>query len=88
MVWELLRGGARIDQANTDGYSPLNAASQQGHLEVVCELLRGGASIDQAEKDDCTLFTWRASRVAWRWCVSFWQQELITPWPGSSTREK
>ena len=23
-----------------------------------------------------------AGGVTWRWCVSFWQQELTTPWPG------
>ena len=31
-----------------DGWSPLNAASDNGHLDVVKTLLEAGANIDQA----------------------------------------
>ena len=54
MVRALIETGAGINLANNNGASPLYAASQQGHLEVVRELLRGGASIDQAMKNGFT----------------------------------
>ncbi|KAL5509645.1 hypothetical protein EMCRGX_G005045 [Ephydatia muelleri] len=37
-----------------DGWSPLNAASKKGHLDVVETLLEAGANINQATKDGRT----------------------------------
>ena len=45
----LLAKGAKVDQANNDGDTPLSVSSQNGHLEVVKLLLANGKKVNQAE---------------------------------------
>jgi ankyrin repeat protein len=42
---ELLKYGASVNVANTNGYTPLHLAGK-GHLEAVTELLNHEASVD------------------------------------------
>jgi len=44
-----------------DGISPLYAAAQEGHLEMVRALLEGGADVNQARKV-CTCVSRRAHK--------------------------
>ena len=52
----LLDAGADINQANTDGETPLFIAAQKGNLAVVMALLDAGADINQANTDGQTTF--------------------------------
>jgi ankyrin repeat protein len=47
----LLRCGADIDQGNSNGLTPLQAAAIRGHTAVVKELLQRGASLDAGTSD-------------------------------------
>ena len=51
-VRALLEHGADVDQARTDGTSPLFMAAQEGHLHVVQALLEWGANVDRASNGD------------------------------------
>jgi len=46
-----LNHGANVNTADKDGFSPLYAAGQNGHVEVVRELLNHGADVNTADKD-------------------------------------
>ncbi|KAF6844647.1 ankyrin repeat domain-containing protein 52 [Colletotrichum musicola] len=50
----LLEKGADITVANTNGETPLNAASWNGHFEVVKILLENGANVSVADTDGWT----------------------------------
>jgi ankyrin repeat protein len=43
VVRELLNHDANVNAANKDGFTPLYAARQNGHVEVLRELLNHGA---------------------------------------------
>ena len=43
-----------MNQADTDGFTPLFIACQEGHLEGVQLLLEAGAAVDQAKGDGTT----------------------------------
>eukprot|EP00731_Ephydatia_muelleri_P035118 Em0098g4a len=46
--------GTEICPDPENGWSPLNGASEKGHLDVVKTLLEAGANINQADKDNTT----------------------------------
>ena len=50
----LLAAKAAVDQADTDGTTPLSIACQQGHAECARLLLAANAAVDQAETDGTT----------------------------------
>ena len=52
MLHALLSEGAKIDLQTTDGMTPLYAACQNGHIEVVRALLSSRAKIDLRTKGD------------------------------------
>ena len=54
VVQILLQEGARVDQAKSDGATPLFVASEKGHAEVVRVLLKEGARVDQAKSNGAT----------------------------------
>ena len=51
MVKLLLRHGINVDQAASNGATPLILAAKYGHLDVMDTLLANGAKIDMQEKD-------------------------------------
>ena len=54
MVQLLLDRGAGVNQANTNGYTPLFIAAREGHLPVVQLLLDRGAGVNQADNEGVT----------------------------------
>jgi ankyrin repeat/SAM/basic leucine zipper domain-containing protein 1 len=50
----LLRHGAFVDAAKSDGYIALNIASKEGQEEVASILFENGASLDVITKKDFT----------------------------------
>ena len=68
--WESLRvcGATWLPVlAQTDGYTPLHAASRDGHVEVVRALLGGGAAVNQGMVR-CHVSN-RLARVTSHWAV-------------------
>ncbi len=51
---QLLERGSAINQANSDGATPLLIAAYKGHLDIVERLLERGADIHQANNDGAT----------------------------------
>ena len=51
-VKELLRAGAVVDAVTDRGCTPLYAASQNGHLDVVLLLLAAGAAVNSSDPHD------------------------------------
>ena len=51
VVRALVQGGADIDKAKEDGYTPLYVASWKGHVDVVRALMEGGADIGKADEE-------------------------------------
>ena len=54
VVHALLESGFRVNQANTDGWTPLISASWGGHKPVVSVLLRAGADLSKKNKNGLT----------------------------------
>jgi len=44
-----------LESANNNGWTPLNIAAQNGHVEVVRELLKHGAKLESANNKGWTL---------------------------------
>ena len=53
-VRRLLSGGADVNDVNEQGHTPLMAASQNGHLEVVDMVLAAQANANAANNDGQT----------------------------------
>jgi ankyrin repeat protein len=54
----------------TDGLTPLYAASENGHVEVVRALVGAGAAVNQADvRDDWGCFWCSSARGGWAWGV-------------------
>ena len=81
-VWAMIMGSVPVSVVwQTDGVTPLYAASDNGHVEVVRALVGAGAAVNQADVCDdwgCCLYSVmrgllvvRLQRfcVAWRACV-------------------
>jgi ankyrin repeat protein len=49
-VHELIQAGAAVDNANTDGETPLMTAAYMGNFEVVQFLLQSGADMTKKDK--------------------------------------
>jgi hypothetical protein len=48
-VWAIVVLCVRVFGWQTDGFTPLYAASQEGHVEVVMALVGAGAAVSQAD---------------------------------------
>ena len=49
------------DMANEEGITPLSAAAEQGHDDVVCALIAAGADKDRAKKNGDTALSGAAA---------------------------
>jgi hypothetical protein len=49
-----MEAGVDKDNTATDGYTPLHAACEEGHIEVVRLLVKAGADKEKAATDGCT----------------------------------
>lgn len=54
MVDVLLRRGAKVNQVNVDGISPLYIAILKGHVSLVEILMKAGADVNYADGDSAT----------------------------------
>ena len=54
VVKVLISAGADINQGDSDGYTPLMAASSVGNLEMVNLLIKNGAHLNAATRSKCT----------------------------------
>jgi len=53
-VARLLRDGARVNEADKDGYTALHRASHCGDIQVIKTLIAGGADINAKTKENVT----------------------------------
>ena len=53
-VARYLSAGARVDEANQNGATPLIVACEYGHVEVVRALLSAGARVDLLDVEGCS----------------------------------
>jgi ankyrin repeat protein len=51
---ELIKAGADVNQATSDGATPLFLAAQNGHESCVALLIQAGADVRKARKDGHT----------------------------------
>ena len=51
---ELIKAGADVNQATSDGTTPLFLAAQNGHESCVALLIQAGADVRKARKDGHT----------------------------------
>jgi ankyrin repeat protein len=51
---ELIKAGADVNQATSDGYTPLYIAAQNGHEGCVAVLIQAGANVRKADKTGLT----------------------------------
>lgn len=54
VVKVLISAGADINQSDSEGYTPLMAASSVGNLEMVNLLIKNGARLNAATSSKCT----------------------------------
>ncbi len=54
----LLEAGADINQGNSDGYTPLMAASSVGNIEMVTLLIKSGAHLNAATRSNRTALSY------------------------------
>ncbi len=54
VVISKLEGGAQVNQAESDGRTPLIVACREGHLDVVRVLLKFGAQVDMPDQEGVT----------------------------------
>jgi ankyrin repeat protein len=40
-----------LENANNNGWTPLNSAAEKGHLDIVRELLKHGAKLESANNN-------------------------------------
>ncbi len=57
----LLKAGAKVDQSDKDGRTPLNVAATDGCMEAIEILLKAGAKVDQPNNSGCTPLFWAIS---------------------------
>jgi ankyrin repeat protein len=67
IVKALLEADAAVNQAETDGCTPLYIASQEGHVAIVKALIEADAAVNQAHTDGRTPLL-AASHI--KWCPS------------------
>ena len=67
-VRRLLSEGAGVNDADEKGSTPLMAASQNGHVEVVDMLLAAEANANAVDVDGAPPSTWRHSKGTLSWC--------------------
>ena len=51
---ELIKAGADLNQATSDGATPLYVAAHNGHEGIVAVLIQAGADVRKACKNGCT----------------------------------
>ena len=51
---ELIKAGADVNQATSNGVTPLYVAAQQGHESCVALLIQAGADVRKASKNGYT----------------------------------
>ena len=51
---ELIKAGADVNQANSEGATPLFIAAQKGHEGIVVSLIQAGVDVRKACKDGWT----------------------------------
>ncbi len=54
IVKYLIENGAKVDEKDPDGWTPLPLAAGNGHLEIVKYLIENGADVNAVEKDKWT----------------------------------
>ena len=54
VVMELIKAGADVNQATSEGFTPLHIAAQNGHDGCVAVLIQAGADARKADKDGWT----------------------------------
>ena len=54
VVMELIKAGADLNQANSEGYTPLFKAAENGHEGIVALLIQAGADVRKACKGGWT----------------------------------
>ena len=50
IVMELIKAGADVNQAISEGFTPLYVAAQNGHESCVALLIQAGADVRKADK--------------------------------------
>jgi tetratricopeptide (TPR) repeat protein len=85
MVRDLLHAGFKIDEPNSDGYTPLMVACQQGHVDITKLLVDAGAGLDLEGKDNTTAIAEAAANGHDR-IVELLREKGATP-PASSLPE-
>jgi ankyrin repeat protein len=51
---ELIKAGADVNQADSEGFTPLHVAAQDGHEGIVALLIQAGADVHKAGKNGYT----------------------------------
>ena len=75
----LAKEGVDVNQANNGGSTPLCAASQNGHCEVVSMLLaKEGVDVNQATDDGLhtPLYALQVKMATVRWCRCCWPRRV------------
>ena len=67
VVKALIEGGADVNKADDDGWTPLYTAAANGHEAVVKALIEAGADVNKARDDGWTPLYIAASKATRRW---------------------